>query len=110
MGYSNWDSGTVEDGRITGTWYVADVNYVNCYEIYNREPVGKKELDAEAALIGKQYVIRAEGLTIAALPTDWSQLPHHVKTRGPLRGKAVLQWRSYDKPPRFMVNLYLKRA
>lgn len=110
MGYSNWDKGSVEDGLISGRWYVVDVDYAACYDIYNSEPVGDKEVDAEAAIIGKRYVITSGGRVIAALPTDWTQLPHAVKTRGPLKGTAMVKWRAYDTPQRFMVNLYLKRA
>ena len=112
MSYSNWDSGTVEeDGTICGSWYIADIDYAACYEIFNREPAGdKKQLAAQAALIGKNYVVTIDGTAVANLPTGWTQLPHAVKTRGPLNGHASVTWRAYDNPQRFMVNLYLRHA
>jgi hypothetical protein len=111
MAYSNWDSGHLEDdGTISGSWYIADIHYAACYEIFNQEPVGNKDLPAQAALIGNEYVVQVNGKTVAPLPTDWTQLPHAVKQRGPLHGEAMIQWRSYDKPARFMVKFYLKNA
>ena len=112
MSYSYWDSGTVEeDGTICGSWYIADIDYAACYEIFNREPAGdKKQLAAQAALIGKNYVVTIDGTAVANLPTGWTQLPHAVKTRGPLNGHASVTWRAYDNPQRFMVNLYLRHA
>ncbi len=112
MSYSNWDSGTVEDdGTISGSWYIADVHYANCYELYNQEPVGNKnQLPAKVEIVGKQYVVTINGHVVANLPTGWTQLPHAVKTRGPLEGQASINWRAYDDPQRFMVNLYLRNA
>lgn len=111
MSYSNWDGGHLEaDGTISGTWYIADINYAACYAIYNEEPVGDKTLPAQANIVDKKYVVVVNGQTVANLPTGWTQLPHAVKNRGPLEGEAVIKWRAYDNPQRFMVNLYLKNA
>ncbi|MEN9935922.1 MAG: hypothetical protein RLZZ387_2501 [Chloroflexota bacterium] len=111
MSYSNWDGGRLEDdGTISGTWYIADIDHAACYEIHNQEPAGDKTLPAKAELVGKRYVVTINGKTVANLPTDWTQLPHAIKKRGPLNGEAVIKWRAYDEPQRFMVNLYLKHA
>lgn len=108
---SNWDRHSItDDGRINVSLYITDIDYAACYTIYNQEPPGDKTIPAQAAKVGKQYVVQAEGQTIAQLPTDWTQLPHHIKTRGPLQGEALIQWRAYDEPQRFMVKFYLKGA
>lgn len=111
MGYSNWDKGTVnDDGTISGSWYIVDVDYAACYEIYNTEPVGHKTVPAEAVLEGKRYVIKTGGRYLAAMPTDWAQLVHRVKAKGSLAGEAYIKWRAYDEPQRFMVTFSLKGA
>jgi len=112
MAYSNWDRGRLnDDGTISGSWYIVDVDYAACYEIFNQDPVGDKPgLTAKAQIVNKQYVVTINDRKVANLPTDWTQLPHAVKTRGPLIGEATVKWRAYDNPQRFMVNLYLKNA
>ncbi len=110
MSYSNWDKGTVEDGLVSGAWYIVDIDYAACYAIYMAEPVGNKDLPAQAAKVGKRYVITSGDQVIANMPTDWAQLPHHVGSRGPLNGEARVEWRTYDDPQRFMVKFYLKNA
>ena len=111
MSYSNWDRGTVnEDGTISGSWYIVNIDYAACYAIYNQEPVGKKQLPAQAVATKKGYVITVENQPVAQMPTGWTQLVHAVRTRGPLNGEAIVEWRAYVEPQRFMVKFYLKNA
>ena len=109
---SNWDSVQYNsDDTISAKFYVDQVDYAICYDIFNREPKGDKyDMVGEVVRNGKQYVVKVEGKPVTTIETRNTQLIGRLNRAGTLRCDIGVKWRAYDKEPRFMVIVTLKNV
>ena len=109
---TSWDGVQYNgDGTFNANFYIDDVDYALCYEIYNREPQGDKyDMRGEIVRDGKRYIVMVEGKPGAVADVWDPNLRDHIKKLGRVPCGLWVKWRAYDDEPRFMIGVTLNNV
>lgn len=87
--------GSIKDGKINARFYLRgdEVDYANCYRIFNLEPIGDKfDLPMQASISSGSYVVIQGGQVLGELPRSWKALLAEIARRGPIDGTGAVSW------------------
>lgn len=107
---SSWDNQRVnDDGTVSGSYYISDIDYATAYELWMAEPQGDKDLDARIYRIKNTDYLYVGDKAICVVPINWARISSKIGKQG-MACEAFLQWRKYDDPQRFMVKVNIRNV